>query len=271
MGLKAVIGIGPTSGGALTPADRRIKPILLPQRRLTIRDLLNKSTTSASSVEFAKQTVRTMDARVVSKGATKPESTIAFELATAPTRVIATWSKVSRQALSDAPMLRGLLDSELSYAVRLKEEEELLFGDGSGAHIFGIVPQSEAFVAPFSVTFENYADVIKQALSQGNTALLPSDGVVVNDGDLDKMQTLKDEEGRYLFGGPAGPPITTLWGKPVVGTPAMPPGDFLVGPSPPRRRSGTARKSTSWSRPKMRMTSYAIKAPPWSRNAWLSQ
>jgi HK97 family phage major capsid protein len=85
--------------------------------------------------------------------------------------------------LNDAPVLRSLLDSELSYGVKLTEEVEMLSGDGTGQHLHGIIPQAEAFVAPFTVALENRADIIKQALSQADAALLPSDGIVMNDTD----------------------------------------------------------------------------------------
>ena len=228
-GVKAVITTGLASGGALVPPDVRVDPLMMPRRRLTVRDLLGRTTTSSSSVQYAKQQVRTLDAGVVSEGMLKPESTIAFELADAPVRTIATWSKLSRQSLSDAPVLRDVLDSELTYAVKLAEEEELLAADGSGQHLHGLIPQAEDFVPPFTAESETRFDMLLQAIAQVKQALLEADGVVLNDMDLEQMRSIKDSEGRYIFGGPGGPPITSIWGKRVVGTPAMEADSFLVG------------------------------------------
>jgi HK97 family phage major capsid protein len=72
--------------------------------------------------------------------------------------------------------------------------------------------------------------VVLQAFAQAQQAKLPASGAVLNDLDLIAMQTVKNEQGDYIAsGGPFGPPITTLWGRPVVGTPAITQGTFLVG------------------------------------------
>jgi HK97 family phage major capsid protein len=66
-------------------------------------------------------------------------------------------------------------------------------------------------------------------LAQSEVALLPATGIVLNNNDLEGLKVIKDADGRYIGGGPFGPPIRSIWGRPVVGTPQMDPGDFLVG------------------------------------------
>jgi HK97 family phage major capsid protein len=44
------------------------------------------------------------------------------------------------------------------------------------------------------------------------------------------LKVIKNSLGNYIAdGGPFGPPIRSIWGLPVVGTPVMPAGQFLVG------------------------------------------
>jgi len=71
-------------------------------------------------------------AEVVSESTDKPESMITFEPATAAVRTIATWVPASRQALDGVPALRSLIDSELTYGVRLAEEAEIFQATAQG-------------------------------------------------------------------------------------------------------------------------------------------
>lgn len=219
------------SAGALITPDRRPEIVGLPQQRLTIRDLLTVSKTTSNSIEYPRQTVRTNNAAVVTEGATKPESTLAFELKTVPVRTIAHWTKASKQALDDAPMLQSTIDGELRYGLGLREEDELLFGDNTGQHLNGIVPQATNYNAVLTgITNPNRFDILLDAIAQSELALLPATGIVLNDLDLTNMRAIKNQQGDYIAsGGPFGPPITSIWNRPVVGTPSIARGEFLVG------------------------------------------
>lgn len=224
------ITTGTGSAGALISPDRRPDIVMLPQQRLVVRDLLTQLKTTSSSIEYPRQTVRTMGAAVVTEGATKPQSTIEFELKTVPVRTIAHWTKASKQALDDAPMLQGTIDSELKYGLKLKEEDELLFGDGTGQHLLGIVTQATPYNSAFSVEAQTKFDILLKAIAQAEEALLPASGIVLNNLDLAQMRTIKNAQEDYIVsGGPFSGPITSIWGLPVVGTPSMDQGDFLVG------------------------------------------
>lgn len=228
--VKASITSAPTSGGALVAPDRA-DPVMMPRRRMTIRSLISPGTTNSNAVEYPKQTVRDLNPAIVSEGTLKPESNIAFELKNALVVTVAHWSKVSRQMLADAPGLRSMLDGELTYGVSLKEETEFLFGDGSSNHLHGIIPQAEEFDVTrlAGVPAVNSFDVLRAAIGQVEDALLQATGIVLNNRDLEAMQLIKDGQDRYIGGGPFGPAITSIWGRPVVGTPAMERGEFLVG------------------------------------------
>ena len=59
--------------------------------------------------------------------------------------------------------------------------------------------------------------------------LLPADGVVLNDIDWADIELTKTSDGAYLFTNPQGTVSPRMWGLPIVNTPAMTAGDFLVG------------------------------------------
>lgn len=236
LGMKGRVGIeikavttDSSSAGSLVPRDRRTDIVGLPQQRLTIRDILAPGRTTSNLVEYPRQLTRTNNAAVVAEGATKPQSDYTFELANAPVRVIAHWIPVSRQAMDDAPQLQSLIDSEMHYGLRLAEETELLYGSGSGEHLYGLVPQATTFAAPFPVDFETPLDNLLQGIAQVQQTKLPATGIVLNDLDWASMQALKDNQGRYLGSGPFGAQPNVAWTLPVVPTPSMLQGHFLVG------------------------------------------
>src|SRR5215210_1263346 len=96
----------------------------------------------------------------------KPESNYLFELKDAPVRTIAHWTKASRQALDDAPMLQSVIDGELRFGLQLKEETQLLFGDGTGQNLFGIVPQATPYHTARNAAGDTAFDTITHAITQ---------------------------------------------------------------------------------------------------------
>jgi HK97 family phage major capsid protein len=217
------------SAGPLIAPDRQRDPVIMPRRRLTVRQLLAPGQTNSNLVQFTRQTGRTNAAAVVTEGSAKPESNITFELAEAPVRTIATWIPVSRQAMDDAPLLQSTIDTELRYMIDYVDEQELLFGDGTGEHIKGLSSQVTAFSAPFSIDQPTMLDSLLLGIADAQQSQIMATGVIVNDLDWKKMQAIKDGQGRYIGGGPFGSIGNSVWTLPVVDTPAMPAGEFMAG------------------------------------------
>jgi HK97 family phage major capsid protein len=210
--------------------DQDRAPIAMPRRRLLIRALLGQGRTTSSSVEYFKQTVRTNNAAVVAEGAQKAESNFTWSKETANVRTIAHWVPTSRQAMDDSGVLGSLIDGELRYGLALAEETELLYGDGTGEHLDGMVPQATPFnPALITEAMDTRYDVIRHAIAQAATADLPASGIILNLNDWFAMMGIKDEEGRYIGAGPFGTLAAGLWTLPVAATNAMNPGEFLVG------------------------------------------
>lgn len=228
LAMKTTITTGAASGGSLD-VPTRDTTVMMPQRRLAVRDLLPIVQVSSNSIEYPKQTTRTNAADVVVEGALKPESALAFELQTVSTQVIAHWIPASRQILEDAPQLRGIIDGELRYGLALTEEDQLLHGDNTGANLHGLVPQATAYVAPFTPASETMLDKIGLAILQAALADFPPDGIVVHPSDWMRMRLLKDADGNYILGDPQRPVQPSLFGLPVVTTQAIDVDKFLVG------------------------------------------
>lgn len=217
------------SGGSLIQPDVRTDPVQMPRRRLRIRDLLNQGRTGANMVEYAAQVTRDNQASMVSEGTTKPESNYAWERREVAVRTLAHWIPVSRQAMDDAGVLQSVIDGELRYGLELIEENQLLSGDGTGENLAGLLTEATAFSAPFSSSGDTDLDVLLQAIAQLQDAEIEPDGLVLNPVDWAMLQSLKDDQGRYLGGGPFEAAAEALWRLPVVPSNSMNRGEFLTG------------------------------------------
>lgn len=223
---------GTSATTALVPADR-VAGTSLPRRPMTIRALLQPGRTNSSIIEYARQTVRTLNAQTVAENpsAAKPQSDIQWDITNTKVATIAHWIPASKQILADAPQLQSEIDGELRYGLEFAEEQQLLLGDGTGTNLLGLLPQATAYAPPAGVTVagETRIDRLRLAMLQATLALYPATGHVLNPTDWAAIELTKDDHGRYIWANPAGLVGPTLWGLPVAVSLAMPIGTFLTG------------------------------------------
>jgi HK97 family phage major capsid protein len=226
------------SVGAGLPLPMRL-PVMIanPHIPLRIRDLMNVVPTTATSIEYIKYTFTNNAAIVIDTGTTpatregvlKPKSDMTMTKANATGETIAHWVAASKQVLADVPAIRGIIDGELMYGLKYKEEQEILLGDGTAGHLNGLYTQATAFNTALVGAGHTQLDQIRAAFLQGEIAQFPMDGIVLNPQDWYNIETLKDDLGRYLIGNPQGGINQTLWGLPVIKSQAMTAGNFLAG------------------------------------------
>ena len=201
-----------------------------PKQRLFIRDLIAPGRTGAPAIFWVQQTGFTNAAKVVAEGTTKPYSGIEFATKITPVTTIAHMFKASKQILDDFAQLQSTVDAEMRYGLKYVEEQEILFGDGTGVHLHGIVPQASAFDPAFSVEQQNGIDDLRLAMLQAQLARFPASGHVLHFIDWAKIELTKDTLGRYILANPSALTGPTLWGLPVVATEtAAFQGKFLTG------------------------------------------
>lgn len=223
------VGAGRSVGTSLIQGARVPGIFGLPERQMTIRDLLLPGQTSSNNVEYVKETGYTNNAAPVAETTAKPYSELTFNMASAPVRTLAHLFKASRQILDDAPALRSYIDGRARYGLRFVEENQLLNGSGSGQNLLGIVPQATAFSAAFTPTSATAIDRLRLAVLQVVLAEYPATAFVLHPTDWAKIELTKDAGGNYIIGNPQGALSPTLWNLPVVSTQAMAVGQFLTG------------------------------------------
>lgn len=228
----------PVNAALLSPdvADGVVEPQRLPgidtapKQRLFIRDLIAPGRTGAPAIFWVQQTGFTNAAKVVAEGTTKPYSSIEFATKITAVTTIAHMFKASKQILDDFAQLQSTIDAEMRYGLKYVEEQEILFGDGTGVHLHGIVPQATAFDPAFTVEQQNGIDDLRLAMLQAQLARFPASGHVLHFIDWAKIELTKDTLGRYILANPSALIGPTLWGLPVVATEeAAFQGKFLTG------------------------------------------
>lgn len=204
------------------------------RRRLFIRDLIAGGTTTLSSIPYVRElTPRTNEtgATAVAEGSAKPEVTMQFVGVDAPVRKIAAWIPATTEILEDAPTLRSYIDARLAYMLAVREEEQVLNGNGTSPNIRGI-RQTTGLQTQASAGSGEQAATIGLAIAKIENVDGVADGIAMNPVDYWTMLTTRhanqfdDGFGTMVpyVGAPRG-----LWGLPVVRTRSMETLRVLVG------------------------------------------
>jgi HK97 family phage major capsid protein len=162
----------------------------------------------------------------------KGESALDFGLSYSPVQTLAHWIPASRQVVEDAQSLAAYLNSRLLYMLKLKEENELLNGTGSGSNLSGLITNATAFDTSYTtVATDTFIDVIGHAIVQvEENSNLEADAVIMNPLDWHMVTLIKTgTTNEYIYSDPHSAQQPRLWGKPVVVTKSMARGQFLAG------------------------------------------
>lgn len=227
-GVKTITSVT-GSGGAGIWSERLPGVIEEPLRPLSIRDLLDVGTTESNLIEWVRENVYTSNADMVSEGALKPESNITYERTDVPVRTIAHWIRASKQVLADFKQLQTMINGRLRWGLKIKEEDQLLYGDGTGENILGLVPQATAYNVALNRPADTMIDTLRHAILQVRLAFYPASGIVTSPTDWHNIELTKDNENRYLMASPTSRTPPMLWGLPVVESDGTSIGEFLVG------------------------------------------
>ncbi|ONK09442.1 phage major capsid protein [Streptomyces sp. MP131-18] len=236
-----VTGGSDTSAGALVQPDYRGLQVGLDlfQRPLMLRDLVTNGTTSSDTVEYVRMTGVTNNAAPVPEATatagtsgTKPESGLAAARVTTPVRTIAHWIPVTKRALSDAAQIRTLIDAFLQYGLEEELEDQMISGDGTGENFEGLASvsgvQQQAFDTDLLTTTRKAKTLV---YTVGRS--VPT-GYVLHPLDVEALDLLQDNEGRYYFGGPSQSGMgfggtAPLWSLPVIQSEGVEPGTGYIG------------------------------------------
>ena len=165
------------------------------------------------------------------EGSTKPQMNLEYALISTAVKTLAHWIPATRQILADAAQLQQLINQRLIYGLKLSEEEQILYGDGAGENLQGLLTMANRQTLSWSNTpsGSTQIDAIRRALNLASIAQYPNSGIVLHDNDWMEIELLKGEDGHYIHAIVADGIVNRLWRVPVISTTAIRSGDCLVG------------------------------------------
>lgn len=252
-GMKALLTTqGGTDAGGVGHLyePERIAAVELPWQRPTLRDVVTVGQTGSDTVKYAKINRPGVGGTVVNaagvpeattsapvgsgtpavtpaQAGIKPESAMTFSTETAEVVTIAHWVPATKKALSDAGQLRTLIDNFLRKGLEQKLDEMILSGDSSAGESFdGLINvnglQTQSFV-------NNISDTIRKSITKVSKYGARPNAVLVSPGTAERIDLLRDKNGRPLGNGPFGAAVSSIWRTPIVEVPNLSDDTVLVG------------------------------------------
>lgn len=214
-------------------------PFLAPQgvrqRRLFVRDLLSVQQTGLNSIPYIREFAALTNeegATTVAEASAKPEVAMKFASADAPVRKIAAWIQVTMEALEDAPTLAGYINTRLGYMVLLREEEQVLDGNGTAPNISGITDQTA--IQTQAGVANDVPATVGLAISKIENVDGFADGVAINPitfwtGVVERFSSQMDAQ--YQTGNvlPYTNGLNAILGLPAVRTRSLATGNLITG------------------------------------------
>jgi HK97 family phage major capsid protein len=198
-----------------------------------IGPLMPQGTTDSDTITYPVETVTSTGATEVAEGATKPEAQLAFADTDEPVRTIAVLLPVTVKALRNQAFLRAYLNARLRLFVQMREDAQLLNGNGTAPNLKGILNRSGINTATsYSIGGSNpdqaLVDAVFHAAMRIRDSYLEPDAAVMKPSTWEIAALAKDANRNYLLGGPgasgfaAADPNPRLWGLRVVLNANMP-------------------------------------------------
>ncbi len=212
------------------PPENLRSGIVVPsaQRKPRLADYIPQGTTNQAAVIYMSETTFTNNAAPRAENTGAAESALAYTPVTSNVRSIAHFIPVTYEQLADVSGMRDLLDTRMIAMLRLKEEDQLITGNGTAPNLRGFLNlsgvQSQALGS----------DTVMDAFYKGMdlvrfTGFAEPDLAVVHPLDWQPVALAKTSEGLYIWGNPSQGGPDRLWGVPVLVTPAITQNTGLVG------------------------------------------
>lgn len=215
----------------IVPSQRVGGIIPLGMRALNVFDVLPQGATTSNIIEVTREATYSNAAEETDEGDKKPESAITYSLNSTPIATIATFLKVTKQVMDDAPQLQAHIDMRLMHNIQVKYQNQIVAGTGTSGRISGILKSGNHTAFTPTVTAESALDNINRMIEAVRVAEFEPTGIMLNTADWHAIERLKvgTTDDRYIIGNPAGAMVPVLWGIPVVISNSVTSGKGIVG------------------------------------------
>lgn len=217
------------TGAVVEPERVRTDIIYNPFRPVRVRQLIPVGSTGSSSVTFVNESAFDNGTDMVAEGASKPQSDFDLAVQTATVRKIAAYMRITEEMLEDTPGLQSYITERLLGYLLDKEDQQLLFGTGTGQQLTGLTVGATAYSDILADAKVNRYDVLSAAINQLTESNFLATGMILHSRDRMKLLLTKDDNGLFVYpmqvrtGG-----SITVDGTPVYVNNALTQGKFLV-------------------------------------------
>jgi HK97 family phage major capsid protein len=230
-----------SSSGSLTGnyfvAPQTVPGVFLqPYEEVHLRNILPVGQTNSNVIRYVRDNGGEGGPGMVAEGGTKPQLDRDLQILDANVRKIATYMRIPEEMMDDIPYLSSFLTQIATEEVMLLEDEQILYGDGTGQNLSGFEVNSTAFsgtglgIAGGTIPVPNHFDVLRAARTQARLLKRRPTVALVNPGDYYKMESTKDSTGNYMLmgGGNGINPGRNVSGLTIIDSTAVEPDDFFV-------------------------------------------
>lgn len=197
-------------------------------RPLTLLDLVTYGQTTSNTLEFVSLGAPD-NAAIVAEGTLKPNGILTAREVTANARTYAAGVTVSNQSITDHPMMKSIIDTELRKSVQSKVEDMILNGSGTGTEPLGILNTTGTHAVTGGTDALASITAALEAIeaSQGTP-----NAIVMNPADVWSMiRAAGNAQGNFFSGNlfSGGPSTIAPFGVPVVKSAKVAKGTIVVG------------------------------------------
>jgi HK97 family phage major capsid protein len=219
--------------GEVVASDRLQGIFSDPDRTVHVRQFLSQASTTSDNIRYVRETGYTNGTAMQVEGADKGNSSFTLQAFDAPVRTLASYLRISRQALDDTAFLSSYITQKMPNKLYLVEDNQILYGDNTGENLQGITAVAQAFSAITGLSLVSKFDALVNAISQVRTdnGEYQANAIMLNPEDFYIMLSEKDNESRYLFPDAVrfGGTAPRVAGVPIIQNTAVTKDDFIVG------------------------------------------
>jgi HK97 family phage major capsid protein len=196
----AAVKASPVLGTYVIEPDRLADITMVDlNEQLGLRDVLNVSSTTSNLIQWVRRVSFTRAADVVSEGGAKPQASTEYDLVDTAVKVIAAWIPVSEQQLQDAPQIINIVNTDLLWDLRKKEEEQVMWGTSTSATSFEGIAVNSAVVAGRTSGGDTIIDKVRRAITDVRLEGYQPNAIAMHPIDWESVQLTKGSDLHYIY------------------------------------------------------------------------
>lgn len=200
-----------------------------PDRSARVRDFISSGTTTSNAVSYVYEYAYDDNTDITAEGSEYEQGDFDLKVVSVNVRKITNYIIISEEMLEDVDGLVSYISVRLPAKIKLKEDTQILYGDGQGTNIKGITEYAAAYSDVLADSDVNRFDVLMAACNQATIAEYRPTAIMLHPTDAMTMKLTKDDNGQYVFPWVYTNAGVTVDSVPVITTTAMTQGEFLVG------------------------------------------